>query len=153
MNCSEICNRSVVVAHPSETVAEAVKLMDRHDVGTIVVVEGEAEHRKPVGIVTDRDIVLDVLAKDLRKDAISLGEIMSLDLVTARETDDVSTTLKHMRAGGVRRIPVVDDQGYLKGVISTSDVMETLAEGMMAIAKLHAPFSTHSIEGKGNCHE
>jgi CBS domain-containing protein len=137
MNCGEICNREVVVARRDAKVSQAAKLMREHDVGSVVIVEGANGAQKPIGILTDRDIVLDIVRKEWDRADVPVSEIMCQDLVLARETDDLNLTVEKMRDRGVRRVPVVDDQGLLKGILSSSDVMEVLAEGIAALADLH----------------
>ena len=105
-------------------------LMRHNHVGTIIVVDEVHEKRKPVGIVTDRDMVVEVIAPGLDPDAIRVGDIMVQDLVTVRENDDLLDTVKLMRIRGVRRLPVVDAEGSLAGIISVDDLLEVLNEQM-----------------------
>jgi CBS domain-containing protein len=138
MNCGEICNRTVVVARKDERVSQVAKLMREHDVGAVVIVEGAKDAQKPIGILTDRDIVLDMVGREWDRDNAPVSEIMCHDLVLAHEDDDLSSTVEQMRERGVRRVPVVDENGHLKGILSSSDVMEFMAEGMVALAHVHA---------------
>jgi CBS domain-containing protein len=136
MAVGDICNREVVVCERGSSVVAAAQLMRQHHVGTLVVVEEQGEQRLPVGIVTDRDVVVEVVAKEIPFDAVSVGDIMSFDLLTAREEDDLWDTLAGMRARGVRRVPVVDDAGGLVGLVTVDDLLDLLAEELGALARV-----------------
>lgn len=138
MPIGEFCNREVVYATRDMTVLQAAKLMREHHVGTLVVADDSNGVRKPVGIITDRDIVVEVVALELNPDAPKVSEIMGLDLVTARENEGVFETIQKMRAKGIRRIPIVDDRGALVGIVSIDDLLELLAEEMNELAKIMA---------------
>jgi len=124
----EFCNREVVVAGREITVADAAKLMRRHHVGDIVIVENEEGPPVPVGILTDRDIVVELLANDVDVRILTLGEVMTFDLITVREDEDIFRALKQMKNHGVRRIPVVDGQRKLAGILAVDDLIELIAE-------------------------
>jgi len=112
--------------------------MREHHVGDIVVTDGIAGRRVPVGIVTDRDIVLEVLAQELDATSLSASDIMSGDLVTIRENEGLFQTIQLMRAKGARRAPVVNSEGLLVGIVSVDDLVELLAEELSQLAKLIA---------------
>jgi CBS domain-containing protein len=117
----------VVVATPNTTVSEAAQLMRRNHVGTVVVCETRnGGKRIPVGIVTDRDIVVEVVAPELRPDTITVGDIMSRKLVRVAETEDILKAVEIMRTHGVRRLPVVGKGGSLVGLLSTDDLARLL---------------------------
>lgn len=133
----EICNRDVVVATREMTVTAAAQLMRRYHVGTLVICEQlNGGRRLPVGIVTDRDIVVEVLAPELRPEAITAGDIMAGELVTVRESEGVLQALEVMRYKGVRRLPVVGEDGQLTGLIAIDDILEVLAEELTDISKV-----------------
>ena len=102
MPISEICNTEVVTTRRNASVQEAAQLMREHHVGDLVVVDELDGQRLPVGIVTDRDIVVEVVAKGVALDKLTAGDIMSLELTTAQETDGVYETIQMMRVKGVR---------------------------------------------------
>jgi CBS domain-containing protein len=131
----EICNRDVVTANKDVTVAGAAQLMRQHHIGDIVVVDDANGKRKPVGMLTDRDVVLEIIAMDLDPKVITVGDFMSEPLVTVRESEGVWETIQHMRFRGVRRIPVVDDAGALAGIISFDDVLAHLADELGNLAR------------------
>lgn len=136
MSVAEYCNREVVVIERGESIAATAALMRRHHVGDLVVVERRGEDTVPVGLVTDRDIVIEVVAAGVALDAVTVGDIMSSDIHIARETDELWATLERMRSLGVRRLPVVDEQRALVGILTLDDVLELLAEGLTDLVKL-----------------
>jgi len=136
MAIGEICNRDVVVIGRDATVQEAAHLMREFHVGELVVLRERAGVKEPVGIVTDRDIVIEVLGEDVNIDAVTVGDIMSNKLLVAREEDDFWETLQRMRIAGVRRLPVVDKHGALQGLVSLEDIIELLSEELAQVAKL-----------------
>jgi CBS domain-containing protein len=136
MAVGELCNRAVVVAEKSLSVVDAARLMRQHHVGDLVVVEERAGARRPVGIVTDRDIVVEVVASAVDPDALVVGDIMGPDVASVRETEGVFEALRYMRDKGVRRLPIVDREGALVGILTLDDVLGLLAEEMTELAKL-----------------
>lgn len=123
---ASICKREVVHAPRETTVRVAAKLMRHYHVGTLVVVEETNGSRLPTGIVTDRDIVVEVDAVDLDSKTITIGDIMSPELVTVREDEGLLQAVEIMRFEGVRRLPVVDQAGNLTGIVSVDDLFEAL---------------------------
>jgi CBS domain-containing protein len=139
MTIGEICTRVTVFTRRDTTVADAAKLMRQHHVGSLVVVEDvNGGRRVPVGIVTDRDAVVEVMATGLDPNTITVGDIMVQDLVTARESEGVLETMQIMRYKGVRRLPIVGKSGELIGIVSFDDLLEVLAEELSELAKIIA---------------
>lgn len=138
MDVGEICTREVVIATRNTTVVEAARLMREYHVGDLVVVDESEGRRVPVGIVTDRDIVVGVLALGLDPAVLTVGDIMGSHLVTAAEDDDVYETLQIMRTRGVRRVPVVNTAGALVGIVVLDDILEIFAEELDAAVKVVA---------------
>jgi CBS domain-containing protein len=136
MAIGEICNRETVFTTRDNSVGDAARLMREHHVGDLVVVDEKAGKRIPVGILTDRDLVVEILAKDVDINTVNVGDIMSDDLITAHETDAIYDTLQHMRAKGIRRLPVVDSDGGLVGIVSVDDILDLLADELTALARL-----------------
>ncbi|MGW8246498.1 MAG: CBS domain-containing protein [Acidiferrobacterales bacterium] len=136
MSVGEYCNREVVVVERSESVREAVHLMRQHHVGSVVVVEERGEAAKPAGILTDRDIVIEVLAEDVDPDKVSIGDIMSTDPVTVDESATLLDALEIMRKQGVRRVLVVNAEGVLLGMLAVDDLLELLGEQVSALVEL-----------------
>jgi CBS domain-containing protein len=136
MPIGEVCNREVAVIEADTTISEAVKLMRDQHVGDIVVVEQRGPEPVPVGILTDRDIVIEVLAEDVDPQSVSVGDIMSASLLTARESEELIDVIARMRAQGVRRVPVVNERGGLEGILTVDDILELLAEQVNGLAGL-----------------
>lgn len=136
MPIGEICNRAVVFAKKDTSLLEAAQLMRQNHVGDLVIVDEKNGRRMPVGIVTDRDIVIEVIAKGIDINTVTTSDIMSSGLAMARETEGVFETIQLMRLKGVRRMPIVDAHGGLVGIVSVDDLIELLAEEMNELAKL-----------------
>ena len=134
MKASEICRKDVVAVPASATLAAVSKMMRKDHVGSVVVTaEGG---RKPVGIVTDRDIVIEVVAQGLDPTTLTAGDVMTGSPAVARPDDDVLWTLKTMRDRGVRRLPVVDAAGDLAGILAFDDLMQHLGSTLSDIAQV-----------------
>ena len=130
----EVCTRDVVTATRDTTVSAAALLMRKHHAGTLVVCDQlSSGSRFPAGIVTDRDIVVGVVAPGLRSDTITVADIMPSELFVAREKDSVEQSLELMRTKGVRRLPVVDDVGHLIGIVALDDLVTVLADELYDI--------------------
>lgn len=127
MPIGEICNREVVIVNRSESVGDAARLMRQYHVGDVVVVDEKGDSRIPVGILTDRDITVEIVAKGLDADSITAGDAMSLELITVSEQEGILEALELMRTKGVRRIPVTDAGGSLVGIVTIDDLLELLA--------------------------
>ena len=136
MAVGEICNREVVITEKSVSVVDAAKLMRSHHVGDLVVVEEKGGRKHPVGIVTDRDIVVEVVAAGVNADALKVGDIMGPEVATVRESEGLFEALRYMRDKGVRRMPVVAGDGGLVGILTLDDILSLLAEEMTELAKL-----------------
>ncbi|MFP5506630.1 MAG: CBS domain-containing protein [Gammaproteobacteria bacterium] len=136
MPVGEVCNREVVVADRALPVTEAALRMRAHHVGDLVVVDDQAGRRHPVGIVTDRDIVVEVVAAGVNPEALRVGDIMGTQVATVRESEGLFEAMRYMRDQGVRRMPVVDAAGALVGILTLDDLLELLAEELGELAKL-----------------
>jgi CBS domain-containing protein len=136
MAIGEICNREVVVVTRETTVAEAARLMREHHVGDVIVVMEEGGQRTPVGILTDRDVVVEVVAIGLNPSTLTVAEIMVPELATVQEKTGVFEAIRYMRDKGVRRMPIVGEDGVLIGILALDDLLELLAEELGALARL-----------------
>lgn len=134
MTVGKFCNREVVIVKREDTVLEAAKLMRQFHVGDVVVVDLVENQNIPVGIITDRDIVVEILAREVSLTEVTVGDAMSLELVTAGENDSIWETLQKMRSHGVRRIPVLNSSGGLEGILCADDLLELLADELSALA-------------------
>lgn len=136
MAVGEICNRQVVITEKTVSVVAAAQLMRTHHVGDLVVVEEKGGSKHPVGIVTDRDIVVEVVAAGVNPEALKVGDIMGPEVATVRESEGLFEALRYMRDKGVRRMPVVDGTGGLVGILTLDDLLSLLAEELTELAKL-----------------
>lgn len=149
MPIGDVCVRDVVVATKDLTIQQAAVLMRRHHVGDlVVVVEGANGRQVPVGIVTDRDIAVSVVAPALNAAVYTVGDLVAKELVTVAEEQGVFETIQQMRMSGVRRMPVVDRTGGLVGIISVDDLIQLLSDEMNELAKLIAREQILEAESK-----
>ena len=119
--CSDIMTRDVVACTPQSTIVEVAQLMKEEDIGPVLVVDNE-QSRTLVGIVTDRDIVLKVIAEGRDPKTTRVGDVMSKKLITCRADDDVDVAMRAMAQYQLRRIPVVEGNMMLVGIIAQADV-------------------------------
>ncbi|HUL91583.1 MAG TPA: CBS domain-containing protein [Burkholderiales bacterium] len=125
MRIGRVCNREVTVAYEDERIDEIAKRMRERHVGSVIVLARGG--RMPAGVITDRDIVVEVVAAGLDARSVSVGEVMSRDPVAVREDDDVVDALRVMRTHGVRRLPVLSSAGTLAGIVAIDDLLELVA--------------------------
>ena len=144
MRIGEICTVQAISCTRDETVQGAALLMRKHHVGDLIVVDqpGGTANR-PVGILTDRDIVVSVIALALDPASLLVGDVMSDDLLVANEGDDVYETIEKMRFRGIRRVPVVAGTGTLSGVVSVDDLLEFLADEMGELSRIAMHQQSH----------
>lgn len=136
MSVGEFCNREVIVVKQDESVREAVKLMRTHHIGDVVIVAREGDASRPLGILTDRDVVLEILAEDVDIDSVNVGDVMSYELATIDESASLMDAVKLMQSKGVRRLPVVNGQGHLVGILTVDDLVEIVSEELGDVARL-----------------
>lgn len=136
MTAGEYCNREVTIVEPECTIIDAAKLMRQHHVGTLIVVEREGVKNRPIGIVADRDLVIEVIAQEVALDAVTVSDVMSKEPVQVREGETLLNTIELMQSRGVRRILVVDGEGSLQGLMSADDAIELIAEAMDNLTKV-----------------
>jgi CBS domain-containing protein len=110
--------------------------MRTHHVGDVIVVDRSARGLIPVGIVTDRDIVVQVIASGLDPARLTAGDIMAIDLVIATEDQSAFETVAQMQRHAVRRIPVVDRFGCLAGIVAGDDLLELFAMHLSSLSKI-----------------
>lgn len=134
MAIGEICSREVVIVEPQESVSIAARLMRQHHVGSLVVARENGGRRLPVGMLTDRDIVVSIVAPGLDPNTILVGDVMVPEVAALREDAGIGEAVALMRLNGVRRLPVVDDDGALVGLLASDDVLTLLAEEMSGLA-------------------
>ena len=135
MGVSELCKRGVVTIHRNATVEAAAQMMRASHIGNVVVVDA-ADTRKPVGIITDRDIAVEVVAQGLVPAQTTVGSVMSAPVASLSEDDSFIEALDKMSVRGVRRAPVLDRDGRLKGLVSVDDLVPLLARELAKIGAL-----------------
>jgi CBS domain-containing protein len=136
MAIGEICTRNVVTIGREATIAQAAARMRQHRVGDLVVVERTNGGSVPVGIVTDRDVTVEVIALGLDPGQATVGSIAGDRLLTVREDEGMFEALRAMSDRGVRRAPVIDRHGRLTGIISIDDMLTLLAAELARIARI-----------------
>jgi len=138
MRAGELCVRDVATATAGESVVDAARRMAELHVGDLIVVDEPTRGLPhPIGIVTDRDLVVRVLARPERSPATTkIAEVMRRDIVLATEDDDVETVVAKMRAHTIRRIPIIDRSGGLQGVLSIDDVLGWMREQLQSATTL-----------------
>ena len=138
MPVKDVCTRNVMHVSRETTIQEAAQLMRQHHVGDLIVADHDHETIRPVGIITDRDIVLSVVAPKLEASVMTVGDVMGAELVTCPEDMGVSECIRRMRSKGVRRMPIVNERGNLVGIVSVDDMIELLADELGEVSKLIA---------------
>jgi CBS domain-containing protein len=136
MNTGQLCNRSPITVRKSDELIRAAQLMREKHIGYLVVVEPDVADQslRPVGVLTDRDIVVSVVARETDPRALRVGDVMTQQPVTIDVTEPVEKALREMRRIGVRRLPVTGRRGELIGVLSLDDVLEVLAGELQNVA-------------------
>lgn len=143
MQLKDICVLDVTTCGRDASILEAARLMRQHHCGDIVIVDDPLGDRTPAGIVTDRDIVVEVLAAELDPARTRVAQIMSTKLVIASGSEDERTAIERMRMHGVRRLPVVDHDGTLLGIVTLDDLLALHAEQASALAAIVSKEQTH----------
>lgn len=134
MTTGAFCTREVVIAEKSTGIVELTQLMRKHHVGDVVIVDKQGEKIVPVGVITDRDIVVELVAAEVDLASVTTGDVMSRELVTGRETESIWDSLQRMRSKGIRRMPVVNEAGNLEGILTVDDLLELLADELSILA-------------------
>lgn len=129
MNVGEICCREVVTVRPFDELLAAARLMREKHVGYLIVTEPAPTERtyRPVGVLTDRDIVVSVVARESDPRTLRVEDVMTRKPVMVRMADTVTFALQEMRRIGVRRLPIIGKHEELVGVLSLDDILESLA--------------------------
>ena len=136
MTIGTICNREVITVSRESTALNAAKLMRQYHVGDVIVIEARGEISVPIGILTDRDIVVELVATELNCNVLTAGDIMVENLAVIKEDAGIYDAIKTMTTKGVRRLPVVDDEGGLVGIVTLDDLILLLAKEFGTLAKL-----------------
>jgi CBS domain-containing protein len=129
MKAGELCTRRTITAEPEESVVDAARRMMKENVGDLVVVQNIGGKVRPIGIVTDRDLVTGALALgDERAFRLEVRDVMQPELITSFDDEPVETVLASLKRHQIRRMPIVDRQGVLQGVLTLDDIVEWIRE-------------------------
>lgn len=132
MSLGNLCRREIICVDPRTTVKEAAKLMEEKNVGSTIVVQ----ERKPIGILTDRDILLRVMNRGLDPEKTSVDEVMTKQIVTLKEDMGLFEALQKVKGKGIRRFPIVDSNGNLQGIMTLDDIFYLLGKEMSDVASI-----------------
>lgn len=136
MTIGAICNREVITAQRDATVLHAAMLMRQYHVGDVVVIQNRKNKSIPIGIVTDRDIVVELVATELDCEVITVGDINISKLIVIKESAGMFEAMQLMADKGIRRLPVVDEDGGLVGIITLDDLLLLLSKELATLSKL-----------------
>lgn len=134
MRVREICSFGTVTCHREASALDVAKLMHDRHVGAVIVVEGRQGGIVPIGVVTDRDLAIQVMAKEIDPASIRADDLMARDCVTLLDSDVAYEAIWQMRRSSVRRLPVVDAQGHLVGIVAMDDLNRFLAQELNDMA-------------------
>ncbi len=143
MLLKEICTPEVAQCPAETSVLAAARLMRQRHVGDLVVIESADDGQRPIGLVTDRDIVIEVLAEERDPAQVAVRSIMRTPVVLARASEDLSQAIERMTTHGVRRVPVVDEHERLVGILTLDDVLKEFASAAEAIAEVISRGQNH----------
>lgn len=143
MRISDISSRSVACVGIHTTAREAAWKMSEVHTGTLVVI---AQNGAPIGILTDRDLVLKVLAKGAAAEAVAVGDVMTREVITCKADEDIFDVVLSMRRHGVRRLPVLDQDRGVIGLVSADDIYSALASHMKELGQALLREQLHELE-------
>jgi len=140
MRSGDLCTREVVTAGEHEPLREAARRMTELHVGCLVIVEPADDVRvSPIGIVTDRDLVRVVALDEVgHARELEVGDVMARELLVGREDEGAFEALERMRARGVRRLPIVDTEQRLVGLLTMDDLLEWISDELTGLVRLVA---------------
>ena len=130
------CVRNVVTLPREASILEAATLMRKHHIGAVLVIDRVDDGVIPAGLLTDRDIVVEIVAAGLEPGAVKVGELVQRPVTTVHEDAGYADTVRLMSINGVRRMPVVDAKGRLVGIITFDDILRQLAAPLLALSDL-----------------
>jgi CBS domain-containing protein len=132
MSLGNLCRREIICVDLGTTVKEAVRLIGEKNVGCVVVIGSD----KPVGMLTDRDIVLRIINKGLDPQRTTVDNVMSKDIVALREDMGLFEALEQVKGKSIRRFPIVDANGALKGIMTLDDIIFLLGKEMADVSSI-----------------
>lgn len=135
MTIGKLCKCDVITASKNMSVQEAARLMKKHNIGDIIIVDEEKDG-KPIGIFTDRDIAIKIIAEEADPQSITVGDAMSEELLVLKDYQHFQESLDMMCAKGVRRAPIVDQHDKIIGIAAVDDLILLLIDELGSLAKL-----------------
>ncbi len=139
MKAGEICQRQVVTTTRDASLPAAARLMRQHHVGCLVVIETTGGQSRPVGVLTDRDLVVEVIANEVPLNTVTVGDVMTFALLKVCESDSILEVAQRMRYRGVRRVPVITESTCeLVGIIAMDDILRLLSEELSLLSSITA---------------
>jgi|JRYE01.1.fsa_nt_gb CBS domain-containing protein len=148
MKLKDLCVLDAVCCLPDITIAAAARAMRQNHVGDLIVIDDADEEREPIGMITDRDIVLEVIALGRDPNTVKVREVMTTHVVIASADEDATTALERMRSQGVRRLPVVDEGGFVMGIVALDDLLRLHAEQAAALAQVVSNAQVRESRGR-----
>jgi CBS domain-containing protein len=142
-----LCNRHVVHIDAHASVLEAAQLMREKHVGDVVVVDGDHGILKPIGMLTDRDIVTLVVGEDVDAETVRVSDVMAHNPRVVHQLDELSTAIDCMSEAGVRRLPIVDERGGLVGIVTADDLHQILTRMHHQLASISSQQIVHEVTG------
>lgn len=139
MRLAEICSSPVFVAHPGQSLAEAAREMRTQDVGALVVVAPGDAPQRPLGILTDRDILRGQVHQAADLHCLTVGDVMTCRPVCIHANEEITEVATALASHGVRRAPVINDSGALVGIVTLDDLLPLIAEQVKALADTATP--------------
>ena len=154
MNVSELCNKNAVQVSQQDSLLEVARLMRQQQVSSVIVIDKSNGRVKPEGIITDRDLVEEVLAARIDPSSVTAGDLLISELVCVLDTHNMWDALKRMEYFGVRQAPVVDVEGYLVGLLSIDESLPLLSKEFSEIVKLMSNQLSDKNKSKTDgCHQ
>ena len=135
MTIGKHCKHEVITAPRDTSVYKATQLMKQHNIGNIVVVDGN-DRNTPVGIFTDRDVAMKIVADEVDPRQLTIGDAISQDLLILQEHQHIQEAIDMMCAKKVRRAPIVGKDNKITGIVSVDDLILLFADELGSVAKL-----------------
>ena len=136
MKVGDVCTRGVRVVVPNLALATAAREMSQHHIGALLVVEPGAVKRRPIGILTDRDILIGQLARSADLFCLTVGDVMTRNPLVVHTDMSVQGAIQALNAQSVRRAPVLDRDGALIGIVTLDDLLPVICNELAAIGSL-----------------
>jgi CBS domain-containing protein len=136
MKVKRIYSRNVIRALRSFSLGQVAVLMGRHHVAAVLVTEDESSENQAIGIVIDRDLVLQAMAEGIGPREVTVGDVMTPSIVSVSENADIHEALETMRLRGIRRLGVSTGEGVLVGIVSVDDIVDALGTELTSLAGL-----------------